>query len=637
MPSRIIPRKIILLLIFLFIGSLISQSKNSTAQVSVAEYMKVGDSIKYSFKSTGAYIPYGDQDLFFRITNITDPSNILVDILYGEETIDRAILLNQSVKVGWYILNNNSLRNNWQICPLQNTSASKIYEYWVSSNLRNVSEYYNDVQREALELLFCYDTFLDGKNYSIDVRWLWDYNTGILLNNSVFFNDTTDPSLSGLYEQYLVETSIWTLSARIIPGYPIIWTIVLMSFGLGLILIVSKNGLRNHHKKTIRTINKNNVFKVLGIILLLFGPSLVFFNRTIPFTKATPQLIMPHANVLLFSNKSESAIAVSLGLDDRIEYSLFLASTNTTEELLALDFTSFDVIIADGYLPSNESALHKIKSNINGTEYETSLIFFGGNYSQSALLEFSSYFPVEFVIHKDALNISITKFYQEQSGFLEFATMEFYSQLYSQIETYEIHKDDVQVAVSEEQKALSKDDQSMYITRIAWQSTPLLYERILTYAKKPGAITLIEVPDTKEPLIVTWEKDWDGDEKFSQVIFISPGVSTVWDYNKGEENEWNTPFKLWPYFNYMLYMMVYDCKGLEPDQIEMYADWPYSPIPHRREAIIWMVFVGSLWVFNFTLFFVLRKKSKKRDLAKSNNSLNLEESSSEDTKGQSSK
>ena len=78
--------------------------------------------------------------------------------------------------------------------------------------------------------------------------------------------------------------------------------------------------------------------------------------------------------------------------------------------------------------------------------------------------------------------------------------------------------------------------------------------------------------------------------------------------------------------------MVYDIKGLNPEEIESYADWPWSPIPHQREAIIWMVFVGSLWVFNFTLFFVLRRKSKKRDLAKSDSSLNLENTQNEDTK-----
>jgi hypothetical protein len=49
----------------------------------------------------------------------------------------------------------------------------------------------------------------------------------------------------------------------------------------------------------------------------------------------------------------------------------------------------------------------------------------------------------------------------------------------------------------------------------------------------------------------------------------------------------------------------------DPNTIESYSDWPYSPIPHVAEATLWMIFVVGLWIFNFFLFFTLGKKSRK--------------------------
>ncbi len=504
---------------------------------------------------------------------------------------------------------------------MQNLTESKIHEFWLSGNLQNVSEYYFDVNRLAIELTYSYDTIFHGDNYSVSARWLWDYTTGVLLNINIEFENLFDYSLSGVYDFYLESTTMWELSTKAIPGFPLGWIFTFIATSVVVLYILSRR------KKSQKISGRSKkLVKILIISTLFLSASFLLFPNGIPNVSAVPERNMPGVNVLLLTNNSHSVIATSLGLDDTIYYSQYTEGINYTTDLMVLDYSQYEVIIADSYLPDNLTVLHQIKSAINGTSADLGLIFFGGNYSENALLTFANVLPVEFVIDRGALNHTIVEFLIEQSGLPIFALNEYYNRLFDHTNFFEILTDDIQVSVSDEQEALTPEAQSIYVTRIAWESTPLLYERILTYAKKSTATTLIEVPDTKEPLVVTWENDWDGYNTSSQVIYVSPGVATIWDYQKGENDEWNTPFHLWPYFNYFLYMMVYDIKGLEPEEIESYANWPWSPIPHRTGAIIWMVFVGSLWVFNFTLFFVLRRKSKKRDLAKNDSSLNFENS-----------
>ena len=122
---------------------------------------------------------------------------------------------------------------------------------------------------------------------------------------------------------------------------------------------------------------------------------------------------------------------------------------------------------------------------------------------------------------------------------------------------------------------------------------------------------MVEVPDTKEPLIVVGNvKDFTTINKNIQVIYISTGLD-VYKTEDGQDAEMNTAFKLWPYFNYFMYLSVFYCSNsFDNANLETYAQWPYSPIPHEREATIWMTFVAVLWVFNFALFFSLSRKKK---------------------------
>ncbi|MHA1896102.1 MAG: hypothetical protein ACTSU2_01800 [Promethearchaeota archaeon] len=368
--------------------------------------------------------------------------------------------------------------------------------------------------------------------------------------------------------------------------------------------------------------------KTLLIFIMILGNLIITYDSVISTAKGATTRNIPDSYVLILTNNSDNSLAVSLGLDYKIHYNVFVNGVNTSEEFMAINFSRYDVIIIDGYLPENLTELYYLKGNINGTYEKTGVIFFGGNYTKQAITLFSDLLPIQFVIYKDFLNQSLGDFFKDQTGSSYNPLQGYLNDIYNKTLPYEIRSNEVQVSVSDAQSALPVEKQSMYVTRIAWQSCPLLYDRILTYAPKANASTLVQVPNTKEPLMVEW--NYSGDASI-RIIYLSPGTGKYYEYSKGkyELNEWNKPFRLWPYFNYLMYLMVYDVKGLSPDQIETYAEWPWSPIPHQHEAAIWMTFVAGLWIFNFVLFFSLGKK--KRELTIQPEAIKKEEGDDQST------
>jgi hypothetical protein len=258
----------------------------------------------------------------------------------------------------------------------------------------------------------------------------------------------------------------------------------------------------------------------------------------------------PTANVLLFTNNSinkQNAVWVSLTIDPKIKVITYLnpqaPDGNTTEDFNNIDFGTIDVVVIDSFLPEGENLTY-LRENINGTLHSTGLIFFGGNYSESSITQFAQLLPIEFVIPKTTLNSSLYDFYQQQTGLTDIPISGYLDYVYGVTKPYEIRTNEVQVAVSDDQSGVSESQKSMYVTRIAWQSCPLLYDRILTYNSKisKGAKTLVEVPNTKEPLVSTWDLP---NNPQTRVMYISPGTSDIWKINgdgEWELDEWNTPF-----------------------------------------------------------------------------------------------
>ena len=75
------------------------------------------------------------------------------------------------------------------------------------------------------------------------------------------------------------------------------------------------------------------------------------------------------------------------------------------------------------------------------------------------------------------------------------------------------------------------------------------------------------------------------------------------------EKNANIDFKVWPYFNYLLYTMIFESLNL---RYQTYAAWPFSPVPHLMEQLILLVVVISLAILAISGFVVVKKKSAGR-------------------------
>lgn len=338
-------------------------------------------------------------------------------------------------------------------------------------------------------------------------------------------------------------------------------------------------------------------------LIMLFIVSGIVDTRAAGLTNHTADMTV---NVVILSKRTENPQKVSLGLDSRVNYSVFDQSMDTPGAIKTYEPLNYaDVVILDSYLPHLVNDTHYLLTKI--LEKEMGVILFGGHYDHEALNVFEEIMPAYFTINRKAQNGLIDNVFTGPIGLNDTAMDYFQDSVYNTTKEFTILDNQIQVQAIEE--GALKDTQ--FIQSIAWQSCPLLKQRFSTFANKKGANTLVEVPDTKEPLIVVGNvKDFTTINKNIQVIYISTGLD-VYKTEDGQDAEMNTAFKLWPYFNYFMYLSVFYCSNsFDNANLETYAQWPYSPIPHEREATIWMTFVAVLWVFNFALFFSLSRKKK---------------------------
>jgi O-antigen/teichoic acid export membrane protein len=72
------------------------------------------------------------------------------------------------------------------------------------------------------------------------------------------------------------------------------------------------------------------------------------------------------------------------------------------------------------------------------------------------------------------------------------------------------------------------------------------------------------------------------------------------------ETDANLDFKVWPYFNYLLYGLVFESLN---SSFQTYPVWPYSPVPHLLDQIIIGVIIVILIVLAISLFIVVKRRS----------------------------
>ncbi|MHA2431223.1 MAG: oligosaccharide flippase family protein, partial [Promethearchaeota archaeon] len=91
------------------------------------------------------------------------------------------------------------------------------------------------------------------------------------------------------------------------------------------------------------------------------------------------------------------------------------------------------------------------------------------------------------------------------------------------------------------------------------------------------------------------------------IIERTKGSGNVILFSGWIETNANLDFKVWPYFNYLLYALTFESLNIS---FQTYPTWPYSPVPHSFEQIIIGIIIIILAILAIALFIVVKRKSR---------------------------
>jgi len=320
---------------------------------------------------------------------------------------------------------------------------------------------------------------------------------------------------------------------------------------------------------------KNLAILLIGIVGFTVFVAVLFSVPSITINRQHEQ-----ANVVLFAKSEDSSLITSLQIDsEAINLTVITKDTINTkfnEDLL----NHTDVIIIDRYLPTNTNDLHLLRGYINGTNSSLGLVCYGGLKNDPS--EADDFNDEQINILEPLLPASITPDYNVSSSD-------------TSDDEYKI-----QIAMHNElQDQLSTDRQNanVLVKYISWTSSPLISKRMLvpSTALKTSATGIIESIDGKYSILSEWTLAGNGGTVILLTLLI---------------DGYNNPFVVWPYFNYLMYVSVFHTKAdFSDNAIESFAEWPYSPIPHLLEIIMWFSMIGVLWVITIYWFLKFRKRS----------------------------
>lgn len=328
-------------------------------------------------------------------------------------------------------------------------------------------------------------------------------------------------------------------------------------------------------------------------------------------------LFMPHAslidrkhetaNVLLFSSERNSALTRSLKIDEEAIDLTILTSDDMSdfdEDLLK----NTDVVIIDRYMPENTDDLTLLRRYINGTTDDLGLIMFGAFLNDEEVDD--DYTDTQIDAISDLLPVSLASDTETSTNEASEAHYKIQAALEPEIE---------------QEKAENKEESHILVRDIAWTSGPLISRRLVVEAKSDAKI-IVESIDGEYTVLAERKLDNDG----GLVLFYSMIIN-----GKNEaDKQFNGPFVLWPYFNYLMYVSVFHVNpDFQDSDIQSYAQWPFSPIPHLTEIMMWFSMIAVLWVITFYWFMKMRKKnipqdSKLREVVPVENSEKSQESES---------
>ncbi len=319
--------------------------------------------------------------------------------------------------------------------------------------------------------------------------------------------------------------------------------------------------------------------------------------------------------VLCLTQRTNGEFEVRLALSTKhanvsrtIAITWALESNYTTQTAL---LNTYDVIIVNSFLPNDATFIANLASAVAGG---VGLFFFGGYYPILAEALGASVKAMLPVLFNEPFTV-------EEETYVDQGWV-------SQIE--------LKVNADHLFNETAPNNVGLLQRSVVWESSPLVKERIFVRDSTADANVLVYRPQQGrkaseynctdgEPLVafrqhgagrVLWVSMGTGFINSTFALYTTTGVGPYWNRtivpgsSEKHNKIWNQPWHLWPYFNYFLYQSSMYLAGKVASDIDTYAKWPHSPIPHEAEAFWWMVFVGGLWVFNFVLFFTLGRKKK---------------------------
>ncbi len=317
-------------------------------------------------------------------------------------------------------------------------------------------------------------------------------------------------------------------------------------------------------------------------------------------------------DVLVFMQAGNTPFSDRIKLDGRLN--ITYEYEGSVAQIKELDH--FQVYVVCGYLPSNSTYIGYLNSNITAGK---GLFIFGG------------YYPIfaQSNTQYDALKTSLPVVFKEPFTVEEelYLNQDWVSQIELKVNSI--------YGWSDSETSANKTE--ILQRSVVWESSPLVKERIFVKDARPDSKVLVYKPEQNrasslwfqegEPLVAFRQQGFGKILWVSMVVgpttalfaeYITQGAGPYWERVERPGTarpiyvEANKPFYLWPYFNYFVFQSIRYLSNefSYASEIDTYAQWPHSPIPHETEATIWMIFVAGLWVFNFVLFFTLGKKKK---------------------------
>ncbi|NMC05056.1 MAG: hypothetical protein GYA24_07595, partial [Candidatus Lokiarchaeota archaeon] len=140
------------------------------------------------------------------------------------------------------------------------------------------------------------------------------------------------------------------------------------------------------------------------------------------------------------------------------------------------------------------------------------------------------------------------------------------------------------------------------VSNVQWSSAPSIRNHtILTGVNVTPVILLSDASASDHPFLVELVPAGSGGKLMLFTPWAVPGGN-------------NYQVELWPYFNYMIFLVTSYLFTGDPATIPTFASWEYSPVPHAGDTITIGILVCTLGIVAFGLFFYQRRRSRRSQI-----------------------